>query len=86
MFLADRYVVGDCPKCSAKNQYGDGCEVCGQHTQQLSYLIHNHHYLKLVPTTKTSEHIFFDLEKAKSNLVQFLDTVINTKTYSWKII
>ena len=29
MFLADRYVVGDCPKCSAKNQYGDGCEVCG---------------------------------------------------------
>ena len=29
MFLADRYVVGDCPKCGAKNQYGDGCEECG---------------------------------------------------------
>lgn len=29
MFLADRYIQGDCPKCSAKDQYGDGCEECG---------------------------------------------------------
>ena len=29
MFLADRYLKGDCPKCGAKDQYGDACEVCG---------------------------------------------------------
>ena len=29
MFLADRYVTGECPKCSAQNQYGDGCDSCG---------------------------------------------------------
>ena len=29
MFLADRYVTGECPKCSAQNQYGDGCDRCG---------------------------------------------------------
>ena len=29
MFLADRYIKGQCPKCGAKDQYGDNCEVCG---------------------------------------------------------
>ncbi|KGQ02290.1 Methionine--tRNA ligase [Beauveria bassiana D1-5] len=29
MFLADRYIKGECPKCHAKDQYGDSCEVCG---------------------------------------------------------
>jgi methionyl-tRNA synthetase len=29
MFLADRYIKGQCPKCDAKDQYGDNCEVCG---------------------------------------------------------
>ncbi|MDA8607970.1 methionine--tRNA ligase [Gammaproteobacteria bacterium] len=75
MFLADRYVVGDCPKCSAKNQYGDGCEVCGATYSATELLNPQSSLSKTVPTTKTSEHIFFDLEKAKINLVQFLDTV-----------
>ena len=29
MFLPDRFIKGECPKCSAKDQYGDNCEVCG---------------------------------------------------------
>jgi methionyl-tRNA synthetase len=29
MFLADRFVKGTCPKCGAKDQYGDNCENCG---------------------------------------------------------
>jgi methionyl-tRNA synthetase len=29
MFLPDRFIKGECPKCSAKDQYGDSCEVCG---------------------------------------------------------
>ena len=29
MFLADRFIKGECPKCGAKDQYGDSCEVCG---------------------------------------------------------
>jgi methionyl-tRNA synthetase len=29
MFLPDRYIKGECPKCGAKDQYGDACEVCG---------------------------------------------------------
>ena len=29
MFLSDRFIKGECPKCGAIDQYGDGCEVCG---------------------------------------------------------
>ena len=29
MFLPDRFIKGECPKCHAKDQYGDNCEVCG---------------------------------------------------------
>ena len=73
MFLADRYVVGECPKCSAKNQYGDGCEECGA-TYSATELINPKSSLSgTTPITKISEHIFFDLEKAKDNLVNFLD-------------
>jgi methionyl-tRNA synthetase len=73
MFLADRYIVGDCPKCSAKNQYGDGCEECGA-TYSATELINPKSSLSgTAPITKISEHIFFDLEKAKDDLVNFLD-------------
>ena len=73
MFLADRYIVGECPKCSAKNQYGDGCEECGA-TYSATELINPKSSLSgTTPITKISEHIFFDLEKAKDDLVNFLD-------------
>tara|TARA_B100001250_G_scaffold374102_1_gene360683 strand:+ start:1041 stop:2894 length:1854 start_codon:yes stop_codon:yes gene_type:complete len=73
MFLADRYVLGECPKCSAKNQYGDGCEECGG-TYSATELVNPKSSLSnTTPITKTSEHIFFDLEKAKSELINFLD-------------
>ena len=72
MFLADRYIIGDCPKCSAKNQYGDGCEECGA-TYSATELVNPKSSLSgTTPITKISEHIFFDLEKAKDNLINFL--------------
>ena len=73
MFLADRYIIGDCPKCSAKNQYGDGCEECGA-TYSATELVNPKSSLSNTsPITKISEHIFFDLEKAKDNLINFLE-------------
>ncbi len=73
MFLADRYIIGDCPKCSAKNQYGDGCEECGA-TYSATELVNPKSSLSgTTPITKISEHIFFDLEKAKDNLIDFLE-------------
>ena len=73
MFLADRYIIGECPKCSAKNQYGDGCEECGA-TYSATELNNPISSLsETPPITKFSEHIFFDLEKAKNKLIEFLE-------------
>ena len=74
MFLADRYVSGECPKCSAKDQYGDGCDSCGV-TYSATELINPVSALTgSTPANKISEHVFFDLKKCKDQLNNFLQT------------
>ena len=74
MFLADRYVSGECPKCSAKDQYGDGCDSCGV-TYSATELINPVSALTgSTPANKISEHVFFDLKKCKDQLTNFLQT------------
>ena len=59
LFLADRYVVGTCPKCQAENQYGDNCEVCGA-TYSPSELFSPKSVISgATPIEKESEHFFF---------------------------
>jgi methionyl-tRNA synthetase len=61
IFLPDRYVKGECPRCGAKNQYGDNCEVCGS-TYSPSELKNPISALSgTTPITKSSEHYFFNL-------------------------
>ena len=58
LFLADRYVVGTCPKCHAENQYGDNCEVCGS-TYDPADLINARSTISgAEPKLKNSEHFF----------------------------
>lgn len=62
MFLPDRYVKGECPKCKAKDQYGDSCEVCGA-TYSPTELINPISVVSgTKPIEKQSEHYFFKLE------------------------
>ena len=72
MFLADRYVTGECPKCGAENQYGDGCDSCGATYSAIEIINPQSSLSGTKPSTKISEHIFFDLKKSKSNLKKFL--------------
>ena len=59
LFLADRYVIGACPRCGAEGQYGDNCEVCGS-THSPSELINPKSALSgATPVEKESEHFFF---------------------------
>lgn len=61
MFLPDRFIKGECPKCGAKDQYGDSCEACGS-TYQPTDLIKPYSVLSgATPTKKTSTHYFFKL-------------------------
>ncbi len=61
LFLADRFVKGECPKCSAKDQYGDNCEVCGT-TYHATELKNPYSTLSgTTPVLKSSTHYFFNL-------------------------
>ncbi|AMV43302.1 methionine--tRNA ligase [Paraburkholderia caribensis] len=61
MFLPDRFIKGECPKCHAKDQYGDNCEVCGS-TYQPTELINPYSVVSgATPVKKTSTHYFFKL-------------------------
>ena len=61
MFLPDRYIKGECPKCGAKDQYGDSCEVCGA-VYAPTDLVNPYSALSgATPVLKTSEHFFFKL-------------------------
>jgi len=61
MFLPDRFIKGECPRCGAKDQYGDNCEVCGA-TYAATELKNAVSVLSGVPPVeKASEHYFFKL-------------------------
>lgn len=61
MFLPDRFVKGECPKCHAQDQYGDNCEVCGT-TYSPTELINPYSAVSGVkPELHESEHFFFKL-------------------------
>jgi methionyl-tRNA synthetase len=61
MFLPDRFIKGECPKCHAKDQYGDNCEVCGA-AYTTSEVINPYSAVSgAKPVMKASDHYFFKL-------------------------
>ena len=72
MFLPDRFVKGTCPKCGAKEQYGDSCDVCAS-TYTPSDLKEVHCSLcGTPPVLKDSESIFFKLNDFKEYLREWI--------------
>ena len=68
MFLPDRFVKGECPKCGADDQYGDNCEVCGA-TYSTTELKNARSVVSgAKPIEKDSEHYFFDLPQFEKEL------------------
>ena len=88
LFLADRFVVGDCPRCGSSGQYGDNCEVCGA-TYDATDLINPRSAIsETKPILKESEHLFFDLPKYQSFLEHWtgsgtLQPQISNKLKEW---
>ena len=71
MFLPDRYIKGECPKCHSKDQYGDNCENCGA-VYAPTDLINPFSTLSGArPELKNSEHFFFRLSDPRC--VEFLE-------------
>jgi len=75
IFLADRYIKGQCPNCGAKDQYGDACENCGT-VYTATELKNPYSTLSgAAPVRKSSEHHFFKLSdpKCRAFLKQWLE-------------
>ena len=71
MFLPDRYIKGECPKCGAKDQYGDSCESCGAVYAPTDLKNPYSALSGAVPVRKSSEHYFFRLSDPRC--VAFLE-------------
>ena len=71
MFLPDRFIKGQCPKCGALDQYGDNCEVCGAVYSPTDLTNPVSALTGATPVLKTSEHFFFKLSDPRC--VEFLE-------------
>jgi methionyl-tRNA synthetase len=71
MFLPDRFIKGECPKCGAKDQYGDNCEVCGAVYAPTDLKNPTSALSGATPVLRSSEHFFFRLSDPRC--VAFLE-------------
>ncbi|MCR3754847.1 MAG: methionine--tRNA ligase [Candidatus Westeberhardia cardiocondylae] len=82
IFLPDRFIKGNCPKCKANNQYGDNCEICGATYNPTDLVNPKSTISNSIPIIKKSKHLFFDLPYF-SNM---LHTWINSGTLQKEIV
>ena len=88
MFLPDRFIKGECPKCGSEDQYGDNCEVCGA-TYSTTELKNARSVVSgAVPIEKESEHYFFDLPQFEQQLKEWtnaghLQDEVSNKLAEW---
>jgi methionyl-tRNA synthetase len=68
MFLPDRFIKGECPKCGAKDQYGDNCEKCSATYSPLDLKNPYSVVSNTTPSTRDSLHYFFDLPQFEDKL------------------
>lgn len=88
MFLPDRFVKGDCPKCEAKDQYGDSCEHCGATYSPTDLKNPISALSGTTPTQKKSQHFFFKLGNYENFLKEWfkgghLQSQVTNKLGEW---
>jgi methionyl-tRNA synthetase len=88
IFLPDRYVKGTCPRCGAKDQYGDSCEVCGASYTPAELIDPVSALSGTRPVERESEHLFFRLGAFEPMLREWtrsgaLDSSVANKLDEW---
>ncbi len=73
IFLPDRFIRGECPRCGAKDQYGDVCEVCGATYSPTELKNPTSALSGAKPIEKESEHFFFALDKYSDLLKEWIN-------------
>ena len=80
-FLADRFVVGTCPKCGNKESYGDQCESCGTSHNATDLINPKSAITGAVPSLKETKHWFLPLDKYEPFLK---DWILEEHKKDWK--
>ncbi|PHS31205.1 MAG: methionine--tRNA ligase [Methylophaga sp.] len=88
MFLPDRFIRGECPKCHAHDQYGDNCEACGATYDPTDLINPVSAVSGATPITKDSEHHFFKLGDFENDLKKWtraghLQSEVSHKLDEW---
>ncbi|WP_275096725.1 methionine--tRNA ligase [Sedimenticola hydrogenitrophicus] len=88
MFLPDRFIKGECPKCGARDQYGDNCEVCGASYSPSELKNPVSAVSGATPVERDSEHYFFKLANFEAMLKAWtrgghLQTEVANKLGEW---
>ena len=71
-FLADRFVVGTCPKCGNEESYGDQCEVCGTSHNATDLINPKSSITGATPSLKETKHWFLPLDKHEAFLKEWI--------------
>ena len=80
-FLADRFVVGTCPKCGHTEAYGDQCEACGSSLNATDLIDPKSTLSGSTPTLKATKHWFLPLERYQNFLEEW---ILNGHANDWK--
>jgi methionyl-tRNA synthetase len=88
MFLADRFVSGNCPKCNAVDQYGDNCSACGATYSAIELGQPTSKLSGAAPEVRQSKHFFFKLSEHSDFLNKWtrsgtLQTAVTNKISEW---
>ncbi|HSI43761.1 MAG TPA: methionine--tRNA ligase [Methylotenera sp.] len=75
MFLPDRFIKGECPKCHAKDQYGDSCEVCGTTYSPIELINPYSAVSGAAPVRKETKHYFFKLSECEDFLKEWTRSI-----------
>ncbi len=81
-FLADRYIIGTCPKCANENAYGDQCEKCGSSLNPTDLINPRSTLTNSKPVLKSTKHWFLKLDEQQKGIEDWFDTT--SKGNNWK--
>ena len=81
-FLADRYIIGTCPKCGNENAYGDQCEKCGSSLNPTDLINPKSTISGSAPVLKKTKHWFLKLDEQQEGIKKWLEET--SEKNNWK--
>lgn len=85
-FLADRYIIGTCPKCSNENAYGDQCEKCGSSLNPTDLINPKSTLTNSTPVLKTTKHWFLKLDAQQEGIKKWLEETAEKNNWKAHVI